>query len=331
MRRQLLIVASLAVACLAGVAAGQWILHCTPCRDAIGRLCGRGHLLALTQGHGIYEYDLDRALVEKADAADQPQDRHQQSEDDRMLQSLIANTRARALESEEKVAPAEIDHELDLLRWQFRDLNEWRSALQRSRLSAPSLRKMLCDDLQAHRAIQVRIDSQVNATPDECRAFYDTHPESFSLPERFRASHLFLAAPPDTPPEIVDQKRERIGVLAQRLAAGEDFFELVARESEDEETKARGGDLGFFSAARMPPDFFVAVKQIPLGRIGPPIQTRLGFHIVQLTDAKPARLLNFDEAEPEISLRIANQKRETAGLNLAAALASRAEFERATQ
>ena len=330
MKRQLFIVVSLVAAWLAGVAAGESILGCVACRDAIGRLFGRGHLLALTQGRGVYELDLDRALVEQADAVGEPQDRHQQNDHDQILRALIANTAARAAASQQEIAPAEIDRELDLLRWQFQDLKEWRSALRRSGLSARSLRTMLRDDLRADRWIRARIDPQIDATPDECRAFYDAHPESFSLPERFRASHLFLAAPRETPPEIVDQKGERIEALAQRLAAGEDFFELVARESEDEETKAHGGDLGFFSAARMPPDFFAAVKQLPLGRIGPPIQTRLGFHISQLIDSKPARQLSFDEAKPEIVLRIANQKRQTAGLNLAAELVSRTRFMRAT-
>jgi PPIC-type PPIASE domain len=330
MKWQLFIVVSLVAACLAGVGAGKSILGCVACRDAIGRLFGRGHLLALTQRRGVYELDLDRALVEKADAAGEPQDRHQQDERHQILRSLIANTAARGSASQETVGPAEIDRGLDLLRWQFLDSNEWRSALRRSGLSARSLRTMLRDDLRADRWIRARIDPQIDATPDECRAFYDAHPESFSMPDRFRVSHLFLAAPPETPPEVVDQKRERIEALGQRLAAGEDFFEVVAHESEDEETKASGGDLGFFSAARVPPDFFAAVKRLPLGRIGPPIQTRLGFHIIRLTDSKPARQLSFDEAKPEIALRIANQKRQSAGLNLAAELARRAAWVRPT-
>ena len=331
MRRQLLVVASLAVACLAGIIAGESVLGCVACRDVMSRLFGRGQLLALIQWRGIYRCDLDRALAEQVEAAAERQSRNQPNESAHMLHSLIANTAVRVLASEEKIAPAEIDGELELWGWQFRDSTEWRRALRKSGLSARSVRAMLHDSLRADRWIQRRIDSLIKATPQECRAFYDAHAESFSLPDRFRASHLFLAAPPETAPEIVDQKRARIEALAQRLAAGEDFVELVARESEDEETKARGGDLGFFSPERMPPDFVSAAKQVPLGRISPPIRTRLGFHIVQLTDFKPARRVSFAEVEPEIALRIANQKRQAAGSQLMAELAGRADFVRATQ
>ena len=117
MKRQFLMALSVAAACLAGIAAGESILGCVACRDAIGRLFGRGQLLALTQGRGVYQLDLDHALAEKADAAGEPQDRHHQNDHDQMLRSLIANTTARGLASGQKVAPIEIDHELDLLRW----------------------------------------------------------------------------------------------------------------------------------------------------------------------------------------------------------------------
>ena len=78
----------------------------------------------------------------------------------------------------------------------------------------------------------------------------------------------------------------------------------------------------------MPPDFFAAVRKLQLGAVSQPFRTHLGFHIVQLTDSKPARQMGFDEAEPEVKLRIRNEKRQALVLNLAAELLARAEFVR---
>ena len=50
--------------------------------------------------------------------------------------------------------------------------------------------------------------------------------------------------------------------LSVRLAGGEDFATLAAQNSEDEATKLRGGDLGYFSADRMPPDFVEAAAKL---------------------------------------------------------------------
>ena len=54
----------LAGICLAGIGSGQLILRSPHFRDAIGILCGRGHLVAVARGEGIYEADLQRALAE---------------------------------------------------------------------------------------------------------------------------------------------------------------------------------------------------------------------------------------------------------------------------
>ena len=56
--------------------------------------------------------------------------------------------------------------------------------------------------------------------------------------------------------------------------------------------------------------------------------SRLGFHIIQLTDRKQARRMTFDEARGEIGLTLENEKRQTALQNLAADLLGRAEFVR---
>jgi foldase protein PrsA len=328
MRGWLSVTALFITACLAGMMAGEWVIGSIACRDAIGILFGRGHLLALVHGRGIYRADLERALAEKYDAGE-PKDRHVEIDDQEALSWLISNTMARVLAENEKIAPAEIDHERDLLRWQFRDEKEWKTALRRSGLGTRSLRWILADDLRAFQWIRQRIHPRIKATADQCRIFYEAHRENFWQPERFRASHLFLAAPPQTSPDLVDEKRNAIEPLSQRLADGEDFFELVALGSEDEATKARGGDLGFFSEFRMPPDFFAAVRTLQVGAGSAPVRTHLGFHIMQLTDSKPARQMTFDEAEPEIKLRIENGKRQTSVLNLAGELMHRAEFVRA--
>jgi parvulin-like peptidyl-prolyl isomerase len=136
--------------------------------------------------------------------------------------------------------------------------------------------------------------------------------ERFVLPLRLRVSHLFLAAPPETAPEIVDLKKEKIALLAKRIKDGENFSELVAVESEDEASKMRGGDLGYFSAYRMPPDFFAAAAKLRPGEISAPVKTVLGFHIIQATEIRPARQMTFAEVSQQIGAELEQVKRQAA-------------------
>ena len=344
MKCRLLITLSITGACAAGVVCGELLLRLPVFRNATGILFKRGHLLALAQGQGIYEADLRRALAEwrYANGIDE-KDRQEedagsvkkirtittlQEDEQQVLTRLISNSVVQYLAADEKISKVEVDSELKLLREQFRDEKTWRAALRSNGFSVRSLPWNIVDDLGARDWIERQVISQSDTTEDECRNFYDTHLQNFMQRARFRASHLFLAAPPETPPEVVESKEKVIKNLADRMRHGEKLGELAAVASEDEATKTRGGDLGFFSESRMPPDFLSAIVKMRVGEISQPIRTRLGFHIVQLTDFKPSRQMNFEEVRSEIRLAIENEKRRAALQALTADLLRQAKIVR---
>jgi parvulin-like peptidyl-prolyl isomerase len=200
------------------------------------------------------------------------------------------------------------------------------SALARSSLNDPSLSQIVWEDLPARQWISKRIAPQLDVADDECRRFYDSHPENFFVSQRIHVSHLFLAAPPETAPEIVEDKQAAIEALSVRLAGGEDFAALTAENSEDEATKLRGGDLDYFSATRMPPDFVAAALKLCPGEISRPIRTRLGFHILKMIDLQQPRQKTFDEVRNDIAIDLANQKRTDAIEKLIIDLSSEADY-----
>jgi parvulin-like peptidyl-prolyl isomerase len=205
--------------------------------------------------------------------------------------------------------PAKVDRELSLLRAQFGDEKAFLRGVRSNGFSISSLRERIADQLRSLQWLEKQITAERAATEKECRDFYETHRALFTQPVRFRASHLFLVAPPDTPPEIVESKREMIDALAMRLSRGETLPQLATEASEDEATKSRGGDLGFFSSARMPPEFFAEIEKLATGRRSKPFRSRLGFHIVEVTEIRPARVLSFDDAREDIFRALANERR----------------------
>jgi len=300
---------SIAVAILAGIFCAELTARSIPFREKLADAWEWGHLLALVHDRGIYDIDIDRALresdylneIERADFAD--------IERASTLHKLIANASAQSHVGREQIRRVDVSREFNLLRFQFRDAETWGAALRASKLSRFSLWQMVKGDLSARQWISNRIANEINVGDDECRKFYQEHSERFFEPERLRVSHLFLAAPPETAPEIVETKRKAIEALSIRLASGEDFAALVAESSEDEATKFNGGDLGYFSETRMPPDFVAAAVKLAQGEFSRPIQTRLGFHILKLTDIAPSRQRSFDDARSDIATELANQKR----------------------
>ncbi len=303
---------SMAISVVVGICCGQFVTRSVIVRDKLGIICGRGHLLALIQGHGLYQADVDRAVKESFYPAGAERNEGTSVERQSALTDLIANAALRSCAERERIPRGDVKREFNLLRSQFRDDKMWRQVLHESGFITPSLWRALGNDLRARQWVSKQIAPELEVTEVDCRGFYDSHPENFFVPERLRVSHLFLAAPPESAPEMVEAKRTAIEALSVRLVAGEDFATLAAENSEDEATKLRGGDLGYFSAIRMPPDFVAAAVKLRPGEISRPIRTRLGFHILKLIDVQPARQKTFEEAGTDIAIELANQKRAIA-------------------
>jgi parvulin-like peptidyl-prolyl isomerase len=288
MTRKLRLFGLLAVAGGLGLIGSELLCRFGSFRDAAGRLSGRGHLVTITNGKGIYETD----LAEEVTASD-----------------LVIRQNLRRVASKDLIDPARIDREVSLFKAEFGQDKLFAKALHLSGLSISSLREKIGGQLRGLDWLERQIGSDSETPEQACRKFYETHPELFTQPVRFRASHLFLAAHAETPPETVEEKSKAIEALALRLSRGEAFSQLIAETSEDEATKSRGGDLGFFSETRMAPEFFAEVKKLRSGETSKPFRSHLGFHIVRLDEMKPARLLSFGEARAEIQAALANEQR----------------------
>src|SRR5438046_8563360 len=62
----------------------------------------------------------------------------------------------------------------------------------------------------------------------------------------------------------------------------------------------------------MPSEFFAIITRMRAGEISAVARTLLGFHIVQVTDKKPAAEMTFEQSQPEIRLTRENLKRRAA-------------------
>lgn len=287
---QLRLLGLIAAASFTGVFCSELLCRSTAFRDAAGDLFGRGRLLAIADGRGVYEKDLE-------------------NEDLFTATDLIVLENLRRAARHEPVDEAKVDREFSLLGAQFGEEKEFLQRVRSDGFSISSLREKITDHLRSLQWIEKQIMGEPGATEKECRDFYEARRALFTQPVRFRAAHLFLAAPAETPPEVVESKRELIDALAVRLSQGETLPQLAAETSEDEATKTRGGDLGFFSSVRMPPEFFVEVEKLSPGRRSKPFRSHLGFHIVEGAEVRPARELRFDEVRGEIALALANERR----------------------
>jgi len=73
--------------------------------------------------------------------------------------------------------------------------------------------------------------------------------------------------------------------ILTKLTNGEDFAALAAQYSQDETTRERGVDLGWFTADELlTPQLSETAFKLQAGQIAGPIATELGYHVIQVLE-----------------------------------------------
>ena len=105
--------------------------------------------------------------------------------------------------------------------------------------------------------------------------------------EEIRASHILIRLNPNTTPSDTLQAYEKaMKVIA--MIPTVPFDSLAVRYSEDPSARANKGDLGFFSAGRVVPEFENACYSMKVGEYThEPVRTQYGYHIIKVTARQP--------------------------------------------
>ena len=78
-----------------------------------------------------------------------------------------------------------------------------------------------------------------------------------------------------------EQARQKAQALHARLVAGEDFAKVAKEASDDTQTRAKGGDMGWFQADGWGTAVKSQIEQLSDGQISPVFQSNIGFHILK--------------------------------------------------
>lgn len=106
-----------------------------------------------------------------------------------------------------------------------------------------------------------------------------------------RASHILIRIESNASPADTLAAYNRIIGLKKRIEKGEDFAAVAKGKngSEDPSAANNGGDLGYFNAFQMVYPFEDKAYNTATGTVSDPFRTRFGYHIIKVTDRRPAR------------------------------------------
>jgi peptidyl-prolyl cis-trans isomerase SurA len=108
------------------------------------------------------------------------------------------------------------------------------------------------------------------------------------LTTEIRASHILINVKSTNPADTL-QAYYKLNDIRDRIIKGEDFNSLAKEFSNDPSAAYNNGDLGFFTAFQMVYPFEEAAYKLKMNEVSPIIKTKFGYHILKLTDQRPAR------------------------------------------
>ena len=97
--------------------------------------------------------------------------------------------------------------------------------------------------------------------------------------DQVRARHILFLLPADE-----EAAQRRAMALYQQIQDGADFAELARAESDFEQTGARGGFLGSFPKANLPPEYADVVRALKPGEVSLPVKMEGGWNLFRIND-----------------------------------------------
>lgn len=200
--------------------------------------------------------------------------------------------------------------------------------LQRARDIGLAASESCADDARCDEAIDRLLEREAptpDPTDDECRRFYETHPERFRSGDLVEAAHILFAVTPNAPLEAIRGQAE--AALKQVLASPGRFADFASRLSNCP-SGAQGGNLGQLQRGDTVPEFEAALFGCDtVGVLPQLVRTRYGFHVIKVARRVPGRHLDFTAARTRIAEELRARVQAKAMEQYVRILAARASIE----
>ena len=154
------------------------------------------------------------------------------------------------------------------------------------------------EQTKANIMIQALFAQSPVAEPISDKELKDVYKQQVSSvdPKEFKARHIL----------VKDEAKAK--ELIKKLNDGANFQELAKTESTGPSGKD-GGDLGWFSAAQMVPEFSKATSAMKKGTHSQkPVKTQYGFHIIKLEDSRKREAPKFEDVKEQIRPLVQNKR-----------------------
>jgi len=286
-------------------------------------------VMAKVDGHKIYRTDVDKYYTNQtAGSEQQPVGEAATSLRMSILNELIETEilMRRAEKLGLLATDEEVDRKLTEIKSPFSQ-EQFDQRLKDKKITLDDFKHDLRRSLTREKVLNKEIISKINISDQDINNYFNEHKAEFNLIEpQYHIAQIFVTPRPN--PQVRNLQnskaqsepdaRKKIQMILNRLDSGGDFATLAMNYSEDTETAANGGDLGFqpeSSLQKTDPATRDTVMKLKPGQysqivsvIDPVSKQLFGFRVIKLVAKEPAGQRAFND--PRVQQAIRDQLRD---------------------
>lgn len=138
----------------------------------------------------------------------------------------------------------------------------------------------------------------------ELAAFYEANRGAFVEPARYRLAQLYVAVASADPAAEAAAQARLDQVLAALASADADFAALVSRFSDEKQSAANGGEVGWLTEAQLRPELRPLLAGLKSGDVSKPVRLADGWHLVKCLELRPAGPVPFAAVRDALAARM---------------------------
>jgi peptidyl-prolyl cis-trans isomerase SurA len=230
---------------------------------------------------------------------------------DELINNEILIERAKKLNLE--ASDGEVEDKFTELKSPYTE-DEFQRQLKERGVSVDDLKRDLRRQLSIQKLLNREVVAKISITDQDVAGFYNANKAQFNVAEpQYRIAQIVVT--PRKEPQIRNRKNDdatneaeaqrKVKMLMDRLNSGADFAQLAMDYSEDMNSAATGGDMGYVPESALnqsDPALKKMVLGMKPGQVSQPIQLKEGYRILKLITRESPGLRGL--AEPQVQQTI---------------------------
>ena len=155
----------------------------------------------------------------------------------------------------------------------------------------------------------------------DLNAYYQLHINDYKVPDRVHLEQILFSTIGKTDAELAEI-RTKAADIDKQVKAGANFEDLAKKNSDDTNTKDKGGDLGWIVRGQTVPEFESVAFSLPKDSVSGVVSTQYGLVIMKILDKETARTKSFDEVKQSIEASMLEDKVSQEGQDISSKIAT---------